>query len=265
LFGLAREVAHTIGTKPIDEIRITPGTDLAVYERGTWKEKLKDKAQRILILGVGVLSEFKLNEFKAVLAHEYGHFSNRDTAGGDVAMRVNGDMHKYLIALYKSGQTVWWNMAFQFLRLYHFLFRRISHGATRLQEILADRVAAQTYGALSFQNGLTYVIKRDIEFSKYATAEIEEAKSTKRSFNNLYELTGTHNEDIEAELQAQLNRPTSEDDTHPSPVDRFRYVQGIRTVEVSPDERSVKDLFVDWEKLTMEMTTQIEEQVKAGQ
>jgi hypothetical protein len=75
--------------------------------------------------------DFRLNSFRAVLAHEYGHFSNRDTAGGDVAMRVNDHMMKFAQAMYEGGQAVWWNIAFQFLRIYHFIFRRLSHGATK--------------------------------------------------------------------------------------------------------------------------------------
>ncbi|NJK96777.1 MAG: hypothetical protein HC905_19330 [Bacteroidales bacterium] len=47
-----------LDTRPIDEIRITPTTDLAVYERGSRKEKYNDQAQRILILGIGVFKRF---------------------------------------------------------------------------------------------------------------------------------------------------------------------------------------------------------------
>src|SRR6185312_17235529 len=103
-----------------DEIRITPGTELAVYEKGTFRERSQDKAQRILILGSGVLNDFKQNGFRAVLAHEYGHFTNRDTAGGDVAMRVNNDMVKFAHAMIVQGQANVLNVAFHFLRIYHF-------------------------------------------------------------------------------------------------------------------------------------------------
>lgn len=259
LFALTKEVANTMGTRPIDEIRITPETDLAVYETGTWKEKFRDKGKRILILGTGVLKDFKQNDFRAVLAHEYGHFSHRDTAGGAVALRVRNDMHNYSYALYTGGQTVWWNLAFQFLRLYDFIFRRISNGATRLQEILADRVAAQTYGAQSFQNGLTYVIKRNIEFVKLANIEIEEARKIKRPFNNLYELSGSSNEAIEEEFKISLNRQTSMDDTHPSPVDRFRFIEGLGKEKTLNNNFYVRDLFVNWDSLTLEMTKSIED------
>lgn len=262
LFKLTREVADTMGTRPIDEIRITPSTDLAVYERGTWRERLQDKANRILILGTGIIKDFKQDDFRAVLAHEYGHFSHRDTAGGDIALRVRNDMHKYFYALYSAGQNVWWNIAFQFLRLYNFIFRRISHGATRLQEVLADRVSAQTYGEEAFREGLTYVIRREIEFNRYANLEIEEAKNISRPFNNLYELTGNSESEIEEELKKALNQETTEDDTHPGPADRFRYIKGIGTTRISEGNTYVRNLFVNWNSLTVEMTTTIENRVK---
>src|SRR5262249_47326617 len=79
LWKLRREVAQAVGTRPIDEIRVTPGCELAVYEKGGFREKLQDRAKRILILGVGALNGMRQNAFRAVLAHEYGHFSHRDT------------------------------------------------------------------------------------------------------------------------------------------------------------------------------------------
>jgi tetratricopeptide (TPR) repeat protein len=264
LYALAEEVARALDTRPIDEIRITATTDLAVYEKGSWKQKLNDKAQRILILGVGVLKDFKQSDFRAVLAHEYGHFSHRDTAGGDVALRVRNDMSKYFYSLYAAGQTVWWNIAFQFLRLYHFIFRRISHGATRLQEVLADRVAAQVYGVQAFQNGLTHVIRREIEFTTYANSEIETAKTNKRALNNLYALTGNQDESIDKELNKVLNQKTSEDDTHPSPTDRFRYISALPAKYISDEGAFVTALFKNWDQLTLEMTTFIEERVNKG-
>ena len=261
LYALTREVANKMGTRPIDEIRITSTTDLAVYEQGSWRAKMNDKAKRVLILGTGVLKDFKQNDFKAVLAHEYGHFSHRDTAGGEVALRVRNDMHKYFVTLYSAGQNVWWNVAFLFLRLYNSIFLNISHGATRLQEVLADRVAAQTYGTKSFENGLTYVIRRNIEFETFANLEIENAKLNKRQLNNLYELTSTSTATIEEKLKAAINRKTTNDDTHPSPVDRFRYIKGLGLGSQGDETVYVRDLFADWNAITEEMTKKIQKLV----
>lgn len=265
LFNLTDEVANLMGTRPIEEIRITPLTDLAVYEKGTKKEKNNDNGKRILILGTAVLKDFKTKDFKAVLAHEYGHFTNRDTAGGEVAFRVQNDISKFFIALYNAQQNTVWNVAFHFLRLYNFIFSRISHGATRLQEVLADRVAAETFGQVAFVNGLTHVIRRQIEFDKYANIEIESAIELKRPINNLYDLQVSQDATIDEELNKILSSKTTEDDTHPSPADRFRYIQGIECLNTVEDDSYVKDLFENWDDLTAEMTKSIEENVERNQ
>lgn len=268
LWALTREVAASVKTRPIDEIRVTPGTDLAVYESGSFSERRHDNARRILILGVGVLNGFSQNAFRAVLAHEYGHFTHRDTAGGDVALRVNADMMKFAHAMAKSGQAVWWNIAFQFLRVYHFLFRRISSGATRLQEVLADRVAVHLYGAKAFKEGLSHVVRRGVEFDHLASREIDEAVSVRRALQNLYELPPAADDDvvktIEAQVSKAINRQTTEDDTHPSPVRRFSLASRITSRNEPPAAGTVWELFTNKESLTSEMSALIDRRVQAA-
>lgn len=268
LWALTREVAASVKTRPIDEIRVTPGTDLAVYERGSFSERRHDKARRILILGVGVLNGFSQNAFRAVLAHEYGHFTHRDTAGGDVALRVNADMMKFAHAMAQSGQAVWWNIAFQFLRVYHFLFRRISSGATRLQEVLADRVAVHLYGAKAFKEGLSHVVRRGVEFDHLASREIDEAVSVQRALQNLYELPEAPDDDvvktIEAKVSKSINRQTTEDDTHPSPVRRFSLASRIHSRNEPPAAGAVWELFTNKEGLTSEMSALINQRLQGA-
>ena len=268
LWALAREVAGAVGTRPVDEIRVTPGTELAVYERGSAAEKRQDKATRVLILGVGVLNGFTRNAFRAVLAHEYGHFGHRDTAGGEVALRVNKDMVVFAYAMAAAGQAVWYNLAFQFLRAYHFIFRRITHGATRLQEILADRVAVYLYGARAFEEGLTHVIYRDAEFSHLAVREINAAVQSRRALQNIYELPGAKGgeaeRDVEAAFRESLGRETGEDDTHPAPSERFRLARRVRSKGEPPADGTVWELFADREALTREMSDLVARNLQAA-
>jgi Zn-dependent protease with chaperone function len=264
LWSLTRAVAQQVGTRTIDDIRVTPGTDLAVYERGTARERKHDQARRTLILGIGVLNGFSQEAFRAVLAHEYGHFAHRDTAGGDQALRVSQDMMKFAIAMATQGQAVWWNVAFQFLRLYHFIFRRISHGATRLQEVMADRVAAHKYGAGQFEQGLRHVIRSSIEFEVAVTEEINDALRRHRPCQNLYTLVVHRSDDIEHRVQDAIDRPTTEDDTHPGPSERFRLVSRIPANQERVEPGLVWDLFVNREGLTKEMTAAIESTVRVS-
>jgi Zn-dependent protease with chaperone function len=227
---------------------------------------MQDKSHRILILGAGALNGFNQNAFRAVLAHEYGHFSNRDTAGGDVALRVNADMMRFAEAMYKSGNATYFNIAFQFLRLYHFLFRRITHGATRLQEILADRVAIYQYGQEAFKEGLTHVIRREVEFNHVASKELNDAISANRAVQNLYELPPEQDEKTNKSLEEAFNeilsRETTEDDTHPSPKDRFALASRINAKMQPPASGMVWDLFANRESLTKEMSELVEKNVQ---
>ncbi len=261
LWELTDEVAATLNTRAIDEIRITPGTDVCVYERGSWREKMENRAKRILVLGAAVLNDFKQEDFRSVLAHEYGHFSNRDTAGGDVALRVRNDMLKFYFTMLHAGQATWLNIAFHFLRLYNFIFRRISHGATRLQEVLADRVAAQTYGPAAFEGGLRHVIRRSLEFGVHADQEIKAAIDARRPIQNLYEAPATTLANLEEEYAKAINRPTTEDDTHPAPHDRFRLIARISAPPRAPSTGTVWDLFADRAAVQREMMETVEKNI----
>jgi len=265
LWQLVRHVAEVVKTRSVTEIRITPGSDLAVYERGTFRAKMSDHADRILILGTAVLNGFDQNAFRAVLAHEYGHFSNRDTAGGDIAYRVNADIARIAESMVASETNTIYNVSFHFLRLFHFLFRRITHGASRLQEVLADRVAAYHFGADSFREGLRHVIRRELEFMHAADKEINAALSSNQAFTNLYELTITDDSEkqkIDEEFEQALEQETTEDDTHPSPKDRFRYIQGARSAGVESLHGNVWDLFTDRSAIVSEMNSLIEKLVR---
>jgi Zn-dependent protease with chaperone function len=265
LWKTAREVAVAVGTRPIDEIWLTPGTDLSVLERGTARQRMTDRAPRALLLGAGVLEGFEQGAFRAVLAHEYGHFSHRDTAGGDVALRVRYGMMAFALALAKAGFAVWWNLAFQFLRLYDLLFRRISHGATRLQEVLADRVAIQHYGLPAFRNGLTHVIRRSLLFQRLANNEIQQAVRQERLLSNLYSLAApsdpTMVNDMEEQVTKRLQAKTTEDDTHPSPKDRLRLGERIHFTTAYQPDGYVWQLFRDPAALMAEMTSLVAQRI----
>jgi Zn-dependent protease with chaperone function len=217
---------------------------------------------------VGVLNGFSRNAFRAVLAHEYGHFSHRDTAGGEVALRVMRDMMTFAYAMGEAGQAVWYNLAFQFLRAYHFIFRRITHGATRLQEILADRVAVYNYGARAFEEGLTHVIYRDAEFNHLAVREINAANSGRRALQNIYELPEAKGSEVERDVETafreSLGRATSEDDTHPAPSERFRLAQRVKSKGEPVADGTVWELFADREALTREMSDLVSRNVQAA-
>jgi tetratricopeptide (TPR) repeat protein len=296
LWEMTRDVASAVGTRPVDAIYLTPGTELAVFERGSWLQKLRDRSKRSLILGLGVLDGFRTNDFRAVLAHEYGHFLHRDTAGGDVALRVNATMSSFAIAMAQQGQLEWWNIGWQFVRLYHLLFRRITHGASRLQEINADRVAARLCGPKAFEGGLRHVIRCDVgqkvkasrsasQMERIAGASAWTPQPGQDPVAHMLQLLETKRADdhepwwdvySRAETRRQVdqviariwNVGASEDDTHPSPFERIRLISRLKCPEAPSDasrastsEGFLEDLFADPKALRVERTKQVVQMV----
>jgi Zn-dependent protease with chaperone function/uncharacterized membrane protein len=225
---LLSEVASQIGTRPVDNVYMTPGTDLAVTERGGLVKQLGGRSERCLILGAGVVEGMTIGPFRAILAHEYGHFSNRDTAGGTFALAVRRSLWTMAHNLAAGGAAAWYNPLWLFLNVFHRVFLRISQGATRLQEILADRWAAFAYGASAFEEGLRHVVERSIRFQAHANSTLNEVVNGKLALANLYTYKPTKNptqKEIEEAVRKAIDAPASPYDSHPSPAERFRLLK----------------------------------------
>jgi Zn-dependent protease with chaperone function len=267
---LLERVATRIGTRPVDNVYMTAGTDIAVFERGGMLRQLRGKSERCLILGAGVLHGFRLGPFRAVLGHEYGHFSNRDTAGGGFALAVRRSLVTMAVCIAQSGAAAWYNPAWLFLNGFHRVFLRISHGASRLQEILADRWAAFSYGAAAFERGLRHVIEASVRFDARANAALKEAIEKKLPLSNLYAHGPSSGDDeaaIDKAVEAALVAEPSPYDSHPRPADRFAWVKTLSTPDIetaADDEEEVWSLFPDrWEmerRMTEEVRTAVKQQ-----
>ncbi len=269
LAATLKEVAEKIGTRPVDNVYMTPGTDIAVLERGSMGRQLRHRSERCLVLGAAVLDGMPLPAFKAILAHEYGHFSNRDTAGGGFALAVRRSMMTMGMRLAHSGAAAWYNPAWLFFRGFFAVFQRISGGATRLQEIQADRWAVLAYGADNFETGLRHAIDRQVRFGRHVNKTLAEVTQEKRPLSNLYsyrpEDLADEELEIAPEVDAVLNREPSGYDTHPRPVNRFRWAHamGAPDPELAPGEadRDAWSLVVNREGLEQHMTAKIRDNV----
>lgn len=222
---LVREVANQLNTRPVDEIWITPETDMSVLEHGNWYARLQNRSKRVLILGAGLLPGFKVDAMRAVLAHEYAHFQNRDTAGGHIALRVQIAMYRLADTIGKRGKVRAWDITVWYLRFFHGIFQRLSLGASRLQEVLADRTAVEAYGGSAIICGLKHVIRRELEFnflfSQAVGKAIRKEKGSVAFFAPQKTIKPFENRQIDIQFRSYLQTPTSEADSHPGPKDRF--------------------------------------------
>lgn len=268
LWSLAEGVADRVGTRPIDAIYLTPTVELGVMEQGGIWKKLRGVGQRVLILGLGALPGMTQTQFQAILAHEYGHFSNRDTAGGNLAGPVRASLYQMAYSLAASGQARWYNPAWLFVNGFYRIYLRITLGASRLQEILADRYAAVAYGAANLISGLRHMIRQELAFSSEIDTEIKDSMEQDRKLQNLYSLSLMEAAELPEELadiEAKiLSRPTSPYDSHPAPRDRIELLQRLGARSGTDDtSEPVWNLFADPEALQEEMTGQVEDAVQA--
>ena len=270
LAEVLREVADRIGTRPVDNVYLTPGTDLAVMERGGMMKQLGGGTpERCLILGVGVLEGMQLRPFKAILAHEYGHFSNRDTAGGGLALAVRRSLFTMARHLAEGGAAAWYNPAWLFVNGFHRVFLRISQGASRLQEVLADRWAAFTYGGQAFERGLRHVIERSVHFSAFATAALNEVIQKQQPLPNLYAYSPSllDTASIDYQVEEAFKAEPSPYDSHPCPADRIRWVQAIGSGQAASadDEADAWSLFQDRNEIERRLTREVRQNIQIGE
>jgi Zn-dependent protease with chaperone function len=263
-----KQAAARVGTRPVDVVFVTPGTDAAVYEQGGLARRLTGRTERCLILGVGLLDGMTQGQLKAVLAHEYGHFVNRDTAGGGLALAVRRSVLKMGQALASGGAATWYNPAWLFVTNFYKLFLRVSQGASRLQEILADRWAALAYGGRNFAAGLAHVVARSVRFDKHADATLREVVDGGLGLRNLYRYvpaTPPAEAEVTTEVEKAMRSDPSPYDSHPRPVDRIAWVGDVPSAHGGDLDGAAPAwaLFADREALERRLTDEVRSNVEA--
>jgi Zn-dependent protease with chaperone function len=257
LGAVLAEVSGKVGTRTVDRVFLTPGTAMAVFERGSALATWRGRGERCLVVGGALFSGFPIHAFKAVLAHEFGHFKNEDTAGGAFSLAARRSLQEMILALARGGAAGRFNPAWLFVEGYYKVFLRISHGASRLQEVLADRWAVTAYGSRSFAAGLRHVIVSDIRFGARVSHAVQSAADANTPLVNLYRLTEDPPgaEKVESDIDAALNREPGPYDSHPSPKDRLEAADamGIELAAKDGSDDDVWSLFEDREALEKEL------------
>lgn len=261
LVRVLAEVAGKVGTRPVDTVFLSPGTEISVFERGAMWRQLGAGSERCLVLGIGVLDGMRLNELKAILAHEYGHFSNRDTAGGGLALSVRHSMIVMAQQLASGGAATWYNPAWLFFKGFFRVFLRISQGASRLQEVLADRWAAICYGSEAFARGLSHVVAQSVRFDAQADVAIKALREQRAPASNLYDHlreAKIPESNVAQAIADAMTRAPSPYDSHPRPEDRIAWARALDVVmPESTDSAPAWSVFRDRTALEQQMTAHV--------
>lgn len=249
LSALLDEVAQTIGTRKLDAVFLTVGTELAVLERGSLWSRLRGKTQRYLILGAGGLEGLSRLEMRSILAHEHGHHRTECRAGGSLALAVRNSFGTLARVLAEGGAD-WRNPAWWFVHWFERLFLRVSQGAARLQEIVADRGAIFAYGSAAFVRSTEKTIARETRFGDHLARTVAETFQVNEPPRNLYRFQPSV---VISDAQMQLivsEALTCEPlpfDSHPSHQQRIESAEAIGAPRARrpDDDESAWSLFED--------------------
>ncbi|QSB14865.1 M48 family metallopeptidase [Natronosporangium hydrolyticum] len=139
LWGLVRELAASVGTRPPDEIRLVAEVNAAVSEDSRWLGLISGR--RYLYIGAPLLQTFTVAQLRSVLAHELGHYSHQH-------VRLGAAVHRgrHVIS-HTLGQLPDRAIAARWLLLpYAYLYFLVSAAVGRAQEIEADRASVRLAG-----------------------------------------------------------------------------------------------------------------------
>ena len=184
LFKLVKEVSSDLGVKMPDEIQILPTDE--IYVTGLFRRKLG--------IGIVALRELTPEEFKSILAHEFGHLYGNDTIIGALLARIQ-------ISLDKSSKfgKAWWDYVplaelaiiglaiTGFAKGYTFLFNIILSVYSRQVEYRADYIASTLSGNETFGLALLNYSAYVTYFNEVGYNAIVNQIYEGREFVNIYE------------------------------------------------------------------------------
>jgi Zn-dependent protease with chaperone function len=184
-----------------------------------------------LILGLPLMQALDLQEFRSVLAHEFGHLSGAHGKFGAWIYRPRAGWARLAHALGHDdhgGKALF----VPFFKWYAPAFAALSFVQARRQEYEADQVAAAVSGEKTAADALIRVHLQSRFLNRHYWRRILQEADSKAEpdaypFTMLRTALAEHRLDDRAKvtLAAALKRRTGCDDTHPSLGDRLRALQ----------------------------------------
>jgi Zn-dependent protease with chaperone function len=205
IYEALAEVAQRVDTEPVNAVYLAPGSAIGVHQEGRGPFGIFGVKNRVLTLGVSTLRFLSVGELKAILAHEYAHFSHQDTFYSRFIYQVTLSIQEALQGMARTGGWVnYVNPFLWFLILYHKSYSLLSAGFSRSREFLADRMAAGLYGSDVFTSALTKVCTDGSLFEMTIYNNISQLLQEGKAFVNMYEAFRSFRDE-------QLNTPEREE------------------------------------------------------
>jgi Zn-dependent protease with chaperone function len=211
------------------EVYLVPDVNAWVMQRGGL---MGFGSRRVMGLGLPLMRILTCSQFRAVLAHEFGHYHGGDTKIGPWIYKTRGAIVRTVNSL---GSGSWLQKPFL---CYGKMFLRITHAVSRRQEFVADELAARTVGAKPLADGLCHVHKVAPAFDFYWRSECAPVLHAgflpplSDGFGQFVS-AGSIAEKMDKHLQEQLTNGKADPyDTHPPLKDR---IAAVASLPAGPD------------------------------
>lgn len=204
LYAFIREIVDEVKTGFPKKIYLSTDVNAAVfYNSSFWSMFLP--VRKNLQIGIGLVNCVSLLEFKAILAHEFGHFSQRSMKVGSYVYNVNQIVHNLLYEndSYNQIALQWANTSGYFapfvvgaiktiggiqwvLRKNYEFVNKNHMGLSREMEFHADAIAAHVAGSAPLMTSLPRLAFADHAFNSalsYYSERIDKAVSTENIFS----------------------------------------------------------------------------------
>jgi Zn-dependent protease with chaperone function len=293
LHAMIRELVDETGTKFPKRIYVSPEVNASVfYDSGFWSMFLPVKKN--LHIGLGLVNTTTVSELKGILAHEFGHFSQRSMKVGSYVYNVNKVIHNILYDNddYEENVRRWSSrsgyfvlligIAIAFNKMVQIILRlmykvvNVSYlGLSRQMEFHADAIAANIVGSRPMVSSLLRMNLASESYNnviEYYNARFDDALVAENIFpqhiyalqfiarNNQIEFVNDFPE-VKPEFFGRFNKSklviNNQWDSHPSEEERIAAYEKYNIVDRNPDYRPANMLFKNLEELQRRVTVKI--------
>jgi Zn-dependent protease with chaperone function len=172
LFDFVDRICQDTGAPKPKAIYVDPDVNAYVAYSNPWLSLIMP-VRKELTLGLGLVDCLNLSQFKAVVAHEFGHFAQRSMTIGSYIMSANTIIHDMIfsrdkwdewLAQWRGARSelalfawlitpiIW--MVRQLLRLFYIFLNLMYSSLSREMEFNADKVAVSASGSEAIVSAL---------------------------------------------------------------------------------------------------------------
>lgn len=175
LFTEIRQIAEATGQRVPSHVYLAHDVNAFVAQRGGW---MGIGSRRVMGIGLPLMRALQVDELRAVLAHEMGHFYGGDTRLGPWIYKTRGALARTVANLQRARNSVdhWIVYLFSIVqapfRWFLIGFLRVSQAISRAQEYSADAVAVRAEGRRALIDGLKKTHAAALAHPVYMNSEV---------------------------------------------------------------------------------------------